>query len=225
MQRINFYKLNLKYSFENFKQALITSPSSLIDGYIFVHDVRDKVIHASFHKKVVITDRIKNPNGDYEQIEYYVYQNIEFFIFTENDLINLAILDQPKSIKFFLSFLKKSDSLFFSIDNHHIDINSKVINEANSKIIKVKFSNLHLSKNSYADIEILSNLNALADAKTLHISENSKIHRIKLIEHYHNLFFETEFNDKASFSIKIDRIDFNIIHFLFEKYIKRGSLS
>ncbi|KKC43509.1 hypothetical protein [Acinetobacter sp. V2] len=218
MQRLNFYKLNLHKDFSNFKKNLITSSNDIDAGYITTYEVKEDYIHAIYYKKISINERILNPSGDYEEISYYIYQNIEFYIFCHKKNITLAIINQPKSIKNFISFLKNNDSLFFSLSNYTINIKNSL--EKNTlKILKAKFIDVELSINSFANIEINSNQNALSDFEILKLRGSSELIRVKVIENYKNLFIESEFNNKATFSIKIEHLDFNLISYFYEKYI------
>jgi len=219
MKRLNFYKLNLNKDFLNFKKSILSSTqSNLEEGYINPLEVGEDYLHAIFYKKILINERILNPLGDYESINYYTYQNIEFFIFIKNKIITLAILNQPKSLKNFISFLKKKDSLFFSLGNYLIDI-ERAIKDRPFKILKAKFIDVELSTNSFATIEINSNNNALTDFQLLDIKGKSELVRVKLIEEYKNILIESEFTNKANFSVKIEHLDYNLIHHLYEKYI------
>lgn len=220
MQRLNFYKLNLKKDFFTFKKSLITSTTNNVDvGYINSLEISDDHLHAIYYKKVLITERILNPLGDYEDINYYTYQNIEFFIFLDNGIVTLTIINQPKSLKNLISFFKKNDSLFFSLSNYLIDIKKSL--EFNTiKIIKAKFIDVELSTESFATIEINSSKNALSDFNLINLKGNSELVKVKVIESYKNLFIESEFSNKANFSIKIENLDFNLITYFYKKYIK-----
>lgn len=220
MQRLNFYKLNIKKDFFNFKNSIITSTqNNLNDGYIDTLEVSKEHLHATFYKKILINERVLNPSGDYEDINYYTYQNIEFFIFIDNEITTLAVINQPKSLKSFISFLKRNDSLFFSLGNYLIDLKESIKNNS-FKIIKAKFIDVELTTNSFAIIEINSNKNALSDFKLLNVKGDSELVKVKLIEEYKNILIESEFTNKANFSIKIEHLDFNLIYYFYEKYIK-----
>lgn len=219
MQRLNFYKLNIKNDFYLFKKSLITHSNDIDVGYINLIDSSEYYIHAIYYKKILFNERILNPLGEYENISYYTYQNIEFFIFLNNNITTLTIINQPKSIKNFISFLKKCDSLFFSIDNYSIDILKSLENNT-LKILKAKFIDVELTTNSFANIEINSKKDALSDYQLLRLKGNSELIKVKVIENYRNIFIETEFNNKATFSIKVDHLDFNLINYFYDKYIK-----
>ena len=218
MQRLNFYKLNIRKDFYDFKKSLITHSNNIDIGYINLIDSKDEYIHAIFYKKILINERILNPVGGYENISYYTYQNIEFFIFSHSKKITLSIINQPKSIKKFLSFLKKGDGLFFSIENYAINI-SKSLENNTLKVLKAKFIDVELSINSFASIEINSSKDALSDYHLLKLKGKSELVKVKVIENYRNIFIESEFSNKATFSIKIEHLDFNIINYFYDKYI------
>ncbi|QQT94534.1 hypothetical protein [Acinetobacter johnsonii] len=218
MERLNFYKLNIKQDFYSFKKSLITNSNNIDVGYINLIDSKDNFIHANYYKKILFNERILNPLGDYENISYYNYQNIEFFIFLNKENTTLTIINQPKSIKNFLSFLKKCDSLFFSIDNYSIDILKSLENNT-LKVLKAKFIDVELTTNSFANIEINSSKDALSDYQLLKLRGASELIKVKVIENYRNTFIESEFNNKATFSIKIDHLDFNLINYFYDKYI------
>lgn len=218
MQRLNFYKLNIKKDFLSFKESLIMQSNDINNGYINLIDTRDNLIHANYYKKTQFNERILNPFGDYENISYYTYQNIEFFIFTNEKYTTLTIVNQPKSIKNFLSFLKKNDSLFFSIDNYSVDILKSLENNT-LKVLKAKFVDVELTTNSFANIEISSSKNALFDYQLLRLKGTSELTKVKVIEKYRNIFIESEFNNKAAFSIKVEHLDFNLLNYFYDKYI------
>ncbi len=48
---------------------------------------------------------------------------------------------------------------------------------------------------------------------------NNELVKVKVIENYKNLYIESEFNNKATFSIKIEHLDFYLISYFYEKYI------
>lgn len=217
-QRINFYKLNLKKSFEDFRKSLIIAPSKAENGFITVIESKDEYLYANFHIKLLIEERIQNPFGEYEKINYYIYQKIGFFIFNRNNEVSLGLLNQPKSIKYFTNFLKKCDSLFFSITNYNINLKQNLLNR-NIKIIKAKFADVELSTNSYACIEITSKNDAISDFNLLTTNGFKKLTRVKIIEDFENIYFENEFNEKATFSLKIDNINYHIVNYIYEKYI------
>lgn len=218
MQRLNFYKLNLKKDFFSFKKSLITQSNDIDNGYINLIETKDSFIHANYYKKTQFNERILNPFGDYENISYYTYQNIEFFIFLNEKNTTLTIINQPKSIKNFLSFLKKSDSLFFSIDNYSIDILKSLENNT-LKVLKAKFVDVELTTNSFANIEINSSKDALSDYQLLKLKGTSELTKVKVIENYRNILIESEFNNKATFLIKVEHLDFNLISYFYDKYI------
>ncbi|HAV2816641.1 TPA: hypothetical protein JI136_10260 [Acinetobacter baumannii] len=218
MQRLNFYKLNINKDYYNFKKTLITSSNDIEAGYINTLESKDDCLHAIFYKKISINERILNPLGDYENINYYIYQNIEFYIFSHNKNVTLCIINQPKSIKNFIAFLKKNDSLFFSLGNYSIDIKKSLENNT-LKILKAKFIDVELSTKSFANIEINSNYNALSDFELFKLKGTSELVKVKVIENYKNLYLESEFNSKATFSIKIEHLDFNLISYFYYKYI------
>lgn len=222
MQRLNFYKLNIKKDFFSFKKSLITQSNDIDNGYINLIDTRDNLIHANYHKKTQFNERILNPFGDYENISYYTYQNIEFFIFLNEKNITLTIINQPKSIKSFLSFLKKSDSLFFSIDNYSINILKSLKNNT-LKVLKAKFVDVELTTNSFANIEINSSKDALSDYQLLKLKGACELTKVKVIENYRNILIESEFNNKATFSIKVEHLDFSLINYFYDKYINTSS--
>lgn len=222
MQRLNFYKLNLKKDFHTFKKSLIECCTDNIEsGYINALEMNENYLHAVFYKKIQINERILNPIGDYEYISYYIYQNIEFFIFSDLDknIATLTIINQPKSLKNIISFFKKNDSLFFSLSNYSINI-KRCLEKNTLKIIKAKFIDVELSTDSFANIEINSNKNALLDFNLFNLKGNSELVKVKVIESYKNLFIESEFSNKANFSVKIEHLDFNLINYFYEKYIK-----
>ncbi|MDQ9812939.1 hypothetical protein RFZ01_00520, partial [Acinetobacter pittii] len=115
-------------------------------------------------------------------------------------------------------FLKKNDSLFFSLGNYSIDIKKSLENNT-LKILKAKFIDVELSTKSFANIEINSNQNALSDFELFKLKGNNELVKVKVIENYKNLYIESEFNNKATFSIKIEHLDFYLISYFYEKYI------
>ncbi|MEI2489846.1 hypothetical protein VVF85_09515, partial [Acinetobacter baumannii] len=123
-----------------------------------------------------------------------------------------------KSIKNFIAFLKKNDSLFFSLGNYSIDIKKSLENNT-LKILKAKFIDVELSTKSFANIEINSNYNALSDFELFKLKGTSELVKVKVIENYKNLYLESEFNSNATFSIKIEHLDFNLISYFYYKYI------
>uniref|UniRef100_UPI00148F2E23 hypothetical protein n=1 Tax=Acinetobacter seifertii TaxID=1530123 RepID=UPI00148F2E23 len=135
-----------------------------------------------------------------------------------NKNVTLYIINQPKSIKIFIAFLKKNDSLFFSLGNYSIDIKKSLENNT-LKILKAKFIDVELSTKSFANIEINSNYNALSDFELFKLKGTSELVKVKVIENYKNLYLESEFNSKATFSIKIEHLDFNLISYFYYKYI------
>ncbi|MFG4567650.1 hypothetical protein ACFZ9Z_16995, partial [Acinetobacter baumannii] len=141
-----------------------------------------------------------------------------FYIFSHNKNVTLCIINQPKSIKNFIAFLKKNDSLFFSLGNYSIDIKKSLENNT-LKILKAKFIDVELSTKSFANIEINSNYNALSDFELFKLKGTSELVKVKVIENYKNLYLESEFNSKATFSIKIEHLDFNLISYFYYKYI------
>ena len=135
-----------------------------------------------------------------------------------NGKVLLIVKDQPKSLKSFINFLKKNDSLFFSVNNCNIDM-QKLFFKNEFKVIKAKFINVELSINSFANIEINSRDNALIDYNILKLNGGKKLVKVKILESFDDISFECEFNDKATFSIKIDFINHNLIKYLFDSYI------
>ncbi|WP_213075635.1 hypothetical protein, partial [Acinetobacter baumannii] len=61
--------------------------------------------------------------------------------------------------------------------------------------------------------------NALSDFELFKLKGTSELVKVKVIENYKNLYLESEFNSKATFSIKIEHLDFNLISYFYYKYI------
>ena len=150
MQRLNFYKLNIRKDFYDFKKSLITHSNNIDIGYI--------------------------------------------------------------------NLIDSKDGLFFSIENYDINI-SKSLENNTLKVLKAKFIDVELSINSFASIEINSSKDALSDYHLLKLKGKSELVKVKVIENYRNIFIESEFSNKATFSIKIEHLDFNIINYFYDKYI------
>ena len=87
------------------------------------------------------------------------------------------------------------------------------------KIIKAKFNDVELSNNAFANIEVNSSANALNDFNLLQLKGSKKLTKLKIIEDFDDIYFECEFNEKASFLLKIDYVNLKLIRHIFDKYI------
>jgi hypothetical protein len=218
MFRLNFYKLNTKKDFKDFIKSILTSSTDVEKGYIQTLEQKEDSLHAIFYLKVLVEEKISDPFGGTENITYYSYQKIEFFIYKSEKYLLLVIKDQPKSLKKFIDYLKNNDSLFFSINNFNIKMEN-LFEKIIFKIIKAKFNDVELSNNAFANIEVNSSANALNDFNLLQLKGSKKLTKLKIIEDFDDIYFECEFNEKASFLLKIDYVNLKLIRHIFDKYI------
>lgn len=218
MLRLNFYKLNTKKNFHDFIKSVLVASSDIEKGFIQPLEHKEDSIHAFFYLKILVEEKISDPFGGSEKITYYSYQKIEFFIYKINEHVVLVIKDQPKSIKQFIDYLKQNDSLFFSLNNFKIDM-ERLFDRKIFKIIKAKFTDVELSNNAFANIEIHSTGNALNDFEVLRLKGGKKLTKVKIIEDFDDIYFECEFNEKASFSLKMDCLNLKLIRHIFDSYL------
>jgi len=121
---------------------------------------------ATFYKEMKRLEKTVDRDGKESLIsfDYYLYQNFSFH--NMNNRLFLVIHEPSKYTKYFLEFIHTSFGLKLSFKNKKIDL-KKFINKAESlnqfQVLKARFNELSLSKNSKGSLEVTSTENAILD--------------------------------------------------------------
>ncbi len=160
--KFHIIECDLKITFKEFVSILVKGN---INNFLNIK-FDDFTLTATFYKEMKRTEKTIDKDGNEVQIsfDYYLYQNFSFH-YIGNRLF-LVINEPNKYTKYFLEFVHSSFRLKISFKNKQIDLKN-FINKAKAlnqfQVLKARFNELPLSKNSKGSLEVTSTENAILD--------------------------------------------------------------
>ena len=220
MFRFKYYKITSKSTIKEITSILKDNNYQENKKYGFeLIDFEYDFVEAKYHEKTLIKERIINPLGGEENIEYIKYLQIFFGIIkVDKNTLLLKIESAPRSIKQFILYLfdlqgiESITPLFLDIEeiyNHLL----KTPELSRLKVNKLLISSIMINKNSSARIEIKSNDNAYKDFKASYNYKSYKIENmhldIRYLEKPYNIYISS--NGSLKFSKDITPLVENLI--------------
>lgn len=182
-------------------------------------------VSATFNKKTVILEPVSDPFGDILEFERVIFDQISFSIQNiSNKICLLTFYSPPKTVKPFIDFLSKEDSLNVAYGSLSVDLHSfmKTIREDFGVkifgISKVKVSNLPVTEKTRACLELNSSGDALHDLESFVDNSDYKLDKIKAGGFYEDSKINFELTSGASAVVPEEHIP------LFNEVISRMEL-
>jgi hypothetical protein len=186
MRKIKFLRINLPEGLEQSYQKMVNSPferegQNGFEGVAF----SENHIEVKFIEQTVTKEQVTDPFGDTREIISTRYVTIDLSIYYANETYILILQNPPRSVN---TLIKKMSSVIgnsfyaapitINIEEFGIYLEKKHKDLA-LLATKVMASNLVLDTHSTANIELLSNSNALADLKNHFSSPDVRIERAR----------------------------------------------
>jgi hypothetical protein len=212
MNRLQIHKINLPDSFKSSISKFVDENQTKRTQELGISEIDfdDFSFSGSFFKKIKVKETFLNPFGKEECYEYDYYFSQAFNIYCINEKSYLVIMSPQRSLKYFYEYLHSIFKHGFYIDNHKLDLN-KVINKLelnpNFKILKAKFNEVSLSTNSKANVEIISNLNAVKDFGIRFGQTHHQLCKVKMSYTFDKQNINMEISQNGS--IQTDQESFN----------------
>lgn len=186
MRKIKFLRINLPEGLEQSYQKMINAPferdgQNGFEGVAFSEDH----IEVKFIEQTVTKEQVTDPFGETREIISTRYITIDLAIYSANETYILILRNPPRSVN---TLIKKMSAIIgnsfyaalipINIEDFGLYLDKKYKN-LGLLATKVLASNIILDNHSTANIELLSNSNALADLKSHFASPDVRIERAR----------------------------------------------
>ncbi|WP_336938101.1 hypothetical protein [Acinetobacter modestus] len=184
MIKLNFFRVSSIDDFGMFTRNLANNSSKKIEDKNGFQTISfdEKHFSGTFFDKNIYRNEIIGIDNEKKEIYYEYFNIINFTFLLEDKNTYLVLSNPPRSIRSLLEFFANEKT--FNLNINTIELNLEkfsncFINEFYFQILKVKFTNIHISKESIATIDIISSSNALTDFKDVFTSPSFKFKKIK----------------------------------------------
>ncbi|MEL1086671.1 hypothetical protein [Pseudomonas sp. OB66] len=186
MRKIKFLRINLPDGLERSYQRMISSPFER-DGQNGFEGVSysENHIEVKFIEQTVTREQVTDPFGDTREIISTRYITIDLAIYSANETNILILRNPPRSVN---TLIKKMSAIIgngfyaalitINIEDLGYYLNDKY-KDLGLSATKVLATNLILDSHSTANIELLSNSNALSELKIHFSSPDVRIERAR----------------------------------------------
>lgn len=167
--KFHIFECSSNLNFSEISSNLINFKSNSLNLEKLLHiKYDDYSFLATFYQELKRTEQSIDINGK-ESIftfDYYIHQNFSFHHI--NHRLFLIIYEPNKYSKNLIEYLNNIFKLRLSFKNKKIDLNNFIIKGdklGQFQILKARFNEVSLSKNSKASLEVTSSSNAITDFK------------------------------------------------------------
>ncbi|MCU4420437.1 hypothetical protein [Acinetobacter lwoffii] len=160
--KFHIIECNSKITFEEFISTLVKDS---IDHFLNIK-FDNITLTATFYKEIKRTEKTVDKDGKENLIsfDYYLYQGFSFH--NINNRLFLVVNEPNKHTKHFLEFIHSIFRMKISFINKQIDLKSFIVKAKKLNhfhVLKARFNELPLSKNSKGSLEVTSTENAILD--------------------------------------------------------------